>query len=212
MDIAHAWVVIAITWLAVISPGADFAVVSRNSSIHGRSAGIASSVGIASGCFVHVGYAIVGLAVISQLLPDFFLYIQVIGAVYLGYLGISLALSAGVNPDAGASATNADRNALHFFGMGLLTNSLNPKTSLFVVSLYSQVIGPDTLLTEKLLWGAFIAISHFLWFGGVSVFMSAPAVRSKILANQRPFNVAIGLALVALGVLLLTNDLEGIIS
>lgn len=209
MEAAHVWMVVAITWLAVISPGADFAVVSRNSSVHGRSAGLASSVGIGAGCFVHVGYAIVGLAVIFQLLPGFFRYIQIIGALYLAYLGVTLMLSKSVDPSDPAAIRHSPRNSWHFFRMGLLTNSLNPKTSLFVISLYSQVIGLETALSEKLLWGIFIAVSHVLWFGGVSVFMSTPVVRSRILANQRAFNVAIGVALVVLGGLLLGNDIGG---
>lgn len=79
MDFPQGWAIVAVTWLAVISPGADFAIVTRNASIYGRSAGVASSFGIASGCFVHVAYAIMGLALISQLFPGFFRYIQGIG-------------------------------------------------------------------------------------------------------------------------------------
>ncbi len=207
MDITQAWVIATITWLAVISPGADFAIVSRNSSLFGHSAGLASSVGIASGCFVHVAYAILGLALISQYVPGFFEYVRIIGAGYLLYLGLVMVRSQPVQ----VSANDGDDKQLtnwRYFGMGLLTNSLNPKTSLFVISLYSQVIGPDTSLEAKLLWGAFIAISHFLWFSAVSMFMSASAIRTRILNNQRAFNSAIGFILLLLGCfLLLKNDL-----
>lgn len=207
MDIAQAWVIATITWLAVISPGADFAVVSRNSSLFGQGAGLASSLGIASGCFVHVAYAILGLALISQYVPEFFEYVRIIGAGYLLYLGLTMVRSKPIQ----LSTNNGSINHLtnwRYFRMGLLTNSLNPKTSLFVISLYSQVIGPDTSLEAKLLWGAFIAASHFLWFSAVSMFMSAPAIRMRILSNQRAFNVGIGLVLLLLGCfLLLKNDL-----
>lgn len=207
MDITQAWVIATITWLAVISPGADFAVVSRNSSLFGRGAGLASSVGIASGCFVHVAYAILGLALISQYVPEFFEYVRIVGAGYLLYLGLTMVRSKPIQVNARDGSNNQLTN-WRYFGMGLLTNSLNPKTSLFVISLYSQVIGPDTSLEAKLLWGAFIAASHLLWFSAVSMFMSAPAIRMRILSNQRAFNVGIGLVLLLLGCfLLLKNDL-----
>lgn len=202
MDIAQAWIIATITWLAVVSPGADFAVVSRNSSLFGQSAGLASSIGIASGCFVHVAYAILGLALISQYFPDFFEYVRIIGAGYLIYLGLTMVRA----KVAGANSTQTDGQQLsnwRYFRMGLLTNSLNPKTSLFVISLYSQVIGPETSMDAKVLWGVFIALSHFIWFGAVSLFMSTPAIRIQILQNQRLFNVAIGAVLLALGALLL---------
>lgn len=105
-----------------------------------------------------------------------------------------------------ASDQTTRRKTLDFFGMGLLTNSLNPKTSLFVISLYSQIIVSGTVLSEKLVWGAFIALSHLLWFASVSVFMSTPHVRNRILANQRIVNLAIGTVLLALACLLMVND------
>ena len=43
------YTVIAITILAVISPGADFAIVTKNSYLYGRSIGILTSIGIALG-------------------------------------------------------------------------------------------------------------------------------------------------------------------
>ena len=39
--------IVGITWLAVISPGADFAMISRNSFLHGRRAGMLAALGIA---------------------------------------------------------------------------------------------------------------------------------------------------------------------
>ena len=46
--------VIMITILAVISPGADFAIVTKNSYLYGRSIGVLTSIGIALGVLVHV--------------------------------------------------------------------------------------------------------------------------------------------------------------
>ncbi len=206
MEINQAWIIIAITWLAVISPGADFAIVSRNSSVHDRYAGLASSIGIAFGCFIHVGYAIVGIGFISDLFPNFFQYLQIIGGIYLAYLGLSLILSKNTTQSEIGETINLPSNKIYFFGMGFLTNILNPKTSLFIISLYSQAIGAETVMMEKLFWGAFIAISHFIWFGGVALFMSTPLVRTKILSHQKIFNSTIGLILVVFSLLLLLNN------
>ena len=48
--------VIAITILAVISPGADFAIVTKNSYLYGRKTGICTAWGISLGVLVHVAY------------------------------------------------------------------------------------------------------------------------------------------------------------
>ena len=45
------------TLLAVISPGADFAMVTRSSYAQGRKAGLAAAVGIALGCLLYTSDA-----------------------------------------------------------------------------------------------------------------------------------------------------------
>lgn len=71
---------------------------------------------------------------------------------------------------------------------GFLTNALNPKTCLFVVSLFMQVIDPHTALPAQLGYGAFIALAHVAWFGLVACFLSSPAVRGRscVSAAHRP--------------------------
>ena len=78
--------------LAVISPGPDFALITRQSFLYGRTSSIYTSLGIASGILVHVFYCIVGL---NFLLTnnDVLFYIRIVCAIYLFYLGIKSLLS-----------------------------------------------------------------------------------------------------------------------
>ena len=55
---------------------------------------------------------------------------------------------------------------------GFLTNVLNPKTTIFIVSLFMQVVQPQTPLAVQIGYGAFIALAHALWFGAVALFFS----------------------------------------
>jgi threonine/homoserine/homoserine lactone efflux protein len=86
-------IILGIIWLAVISPGADFAMISQISSIQGRRAGILAAMGIAIGCWLHVTYAIFGLALVERLFPQALSIIRVAGAIYLIYLGIKMMLA-----------------------------------------------------------------------------------------------------------------------
>ena len=52
--------VVAITFFAVISPGPDFAMVSRNSLLLSRRTGVLTALGIAAGVCVHVSYTLLG--------------------------------------------------------------------------------------------------------------------------------------------------------
>ena len=50
--------------LAVISPGPDFIMITRNSLIYSRRTGIYSSIGLGLGILVHVTYSLVGIGLI----------------------------------------------------------------------------------------------------------------------------------------------------
>ncbi|KIU54354.1 lysine transporter LysE, partial [Pseudomonas putida] len=76
-----------ITVLAVISPGADFAMVTRSSYAFGRRSGLLAALGIACGVQVHVVYTVLGVAVLISQSPGLFMAMKVVGAGYLIYLG-----------------------------------------------------------------------------------------------------------------------------
>ena len=85
----NAWpTVILITTLAVISPGADFAMVTRTSLLESRRAGLWVALGIGCGVLVHVAYTLLGLGVLLQRLPWLFTLLKWAGAAYLIWLGI----------------------------------------------------------------------------------------------------------------------------
>ena len=58
--------------LAAISPGPDFAIVTKNSLLYSRKAGIYTALGVSGSLLVHAVYCILGLAlIISQSLLAF---------------------------------------------------------------------------------------------------------------------------------------------
>lgn len=71
---------LTITVLAVISPGADFAMVSRNSLLYSRRAGLLTALGIGAGVTVHVGYSILGVGVLVRESLALFTALKLAGA------------------------------------------------------------------------------------------------------------------------------------
>ena len=59
-----------ITLLAVISPGADFALVSRNSYLYGRKQGIYTAYGIACAVWIHISYSVLGLSFLKHYISE----------------------------------------------------------------------------------------------------------------------------------------------
>lgn len=203
--VSHLFLILPVIWLAVISPGADFAMVSRVSCIDGRRAGIMAALGIAIGCWFHITYAIFGLGIVARLFPQFLMVLKLAGAAYLVWLGWTMATARVATEAEGAPSSRSRANALT---TGLLTNALNPKTSIFVVSLYAQAIGPHTSLAVKLGYGAVISLSHLAWFSAVATFLSRSSIRNWVLSRQYVVNRIIGAVLILLGVALGSGPLD----
>ncbi|MGR3993711.1 LysE family translocator [Pseudomonas sp. 1121_17] len=182
--------------------GADFAMVTRSSYAQGRKAGLAAAVGIALGVQVHVLYTVLGIAVIISQSPALFMAMKVLGAGYLIYLGYqSLTNTKRIHlDDVGQRQSWGSLRALR---TGFFTNALNPKTMLFVISAYTQVVQPGSSLAQDFAYGAFMSFAHWLWFSLVAVFFSSAALRLAMIERQRVVDRLIGVALIGLGVTVL---------
>lgn len=193
--------VATITILAVISPGPDFAMVTRQSYTYGIKTGLLCALGIAIGVQVHVFYTVFGITLIIMSSSTLFLAIKLMGVLYLVYIGVK-------------SFTNKTKIAINStttqlisnfsaFKTGFLTNALNPKTMFFVVSVYSQVIQAGNPTWLNLSYGVFISLVHLIWFSLIALFFASPSIRNKVLSYQAVMDKTIGALLVLLGVSLL---------
>ncbi|MFB6873329.1 LysE family translocator [Streptomyces sp. NPDC056323] len=192
--------VAVITVLAVISPGADFAMVIRNSYLYGRTTGLMAAAGVAAGVLVHVTYTMLGVGLLIASSTALFTAIKLVGAAYLVYIGLRTFFARGdLDVDLESKPQLTRFGALR---TGFLTNALNPKTTLFVVSTFTQVVGPGTSVWQQAGYGLFMSAAHFGWFALVALFFSNSRLRTSMLRWQKALNRGIGSVLVGLGVTL----------
>ncbi|WP_175855886.1 LysE family transporter [Burkholderia anthina] len=193
-------VVVTITLLAVISPGPDFAMVTRNSLMLSRRSGLLTAWGIGLGVTIHVSYTLLGVGLLIRQSLWLFNAVKLVGAIYLIYLGAKMLAA---RPADGRPATQAvPLSDLAALRTGFLTNVLNPKTTVFIVSLFMQAVRPDTPLAIQIGYGLFIALAHAGWFSLVAVCFSADAVRDRLLSLRHWIDRTFGILLVGFGVML----------
>lgn len=169
--------VISITILAVISPGPDFAMVSRNSLVNSRRAGLLTAIGIAIGVLVHVAYTLIGIGILFQTTPVLFSLMKIAGACYLVWLGLQMLRAKPKSAD-GRSLASAMTDS-QAFRIGFITNATNPKTMIFIVSLFMQIIEPSTSLATRIGYGLFTSGAHAVWFSMVAMFFASETVQSR---------------------------------
>lgn len=194
--------------LAVASPGPDFAVVVRESVTQGQRAGLWTALGVGSGIFVHIAYSLLGIGlIVSQSILLFNLF-KWLAAGYLVYLGWK-ALRA--RPQLEAATLTAGpvptRRAREAFTVGFVTNGLNPKATLFFLSLFTVVISHDTPLAVQAGYGLYLACATTLWFCLVAWLFSRDRVRAGFARMGHWFDRVTGAVLIALGARLALSEI-----
>ena len=185
--------------LAVASPGPDFAMVVRQSLPFGRGAGLWTAAGIGSGIFFHVAYGLFGLNWLTQRYPQSLTLLGVAGALFLLWMG-SQAVRAKPLPDNAEALPPAQPGDFaKFFGIGVLTNVLNPKAALFFVALFTAVVTGPVSTALKITLGAWIPLATFAWFAFVATMLGSAATRRKLRHAAHWIDRAMGVVLLALG-------------
>ncbi|MFJ4141245.1 LysE family transporter [Pseudomonas sp. NPDC089734] len=195
--------------LAVASPGPDFAVVVRESVAHGRKAGLWAALGVGSAIFVHVGYSLLGIGIIVSQSIVLFNALKWAAAAYLLYIGFkALRARPASASDDSIKAVAGERTAWGAYASGFVTNGLNPKATLFFLSLFTVVINPHTPLLVQGGYGVYLAVATAAWFCLVACLFSQARVRAGFARMGHWFDRVMGGVLVALGLKLALTEVR----
>lgn len=191
--------------LAVASPGPDFALVLRQSLAHGRRTALWTSLGVGSAIFLHVGYSLLGLGWLIRSSELWFAVVKYAGAVYIAWLGVQSIRAKprgeAKNPDRRCEAeTDVRPTPPEAFFTGFLTNALNPKATLFFLSLFALIVSPETPRWVQAGYGLWMAVTTALWFSAVSVVFTRDDVRMRFLRQGHWIDRVLGVVFLGLAV------------
>jgi len=191
--------------LAVISPGPDFVVVTRQTLAHGRAAGVRTALGVACAIGIHVCYSLFGLAWAIRQYPPLLTGLRCAGALLLLWIGWTAlrARPAGAAANAPVHAANRD------FAIGFFTNALNVKAMLFFVALCTAVLSAGASAALRLALGAWMILATGAWFSFLAWTLGHPQVRERLRRYSHWIERAMGAILLALGALVLLESLRG---
>jgi len=143
LGIHDLWLFVLSGLVFTVTPGPDVAYIATRSVQLGWRGGAAATVGISSGCLVHVIACALGLSALLVASSAAFAIVKWVGAAYLCYVGITMLLS---RPNA-ASAESAEGarppSLATVYWQGALTNMLNPKVALFFLAFLPQFVAAD---------------------------------------------------------------------
>jgi RhtB (resistance to homoserine/threonine) family protein len=198
----------AVFSIMIVSPGADFAIVVRQSIVHGRRSAIMTSFGIGSSLLFHISYTVLGLGLLVSKSLLLFGLLKWAGAAYLVYLGIRALRAPAMEAPAEAVENISSKKISdgRSFLMGFVTNALNPKAVLFFLSLFSALVSHETPILVQAGYGVFMAIALIGWFVAVSTFFTIQSVRDRFVSWGKWFNRVTGMVFIGLGIKLATSQ------
>jgi threonine/homoserine/homoserine lactone efflux protein len=184
--------------LGVMSPGPDCFLIVKQSLCQGRKTSLLTSMGIGTGVIVHIFFCIFGLGIIISKSDIIFNLIIIAGALYIIYMGIqSVLISVSLIPiDYNA---NEKYNAYTAFGKGFLTNILNPKATLFFLSIYTIIINNNPSTYIQLAYGLWMAIATAAWFCFLSIVLTNHKITKKIELFGSKIQKIMGIVLLIIG-------------
>jgi len=174
-----------VSLLLAVTPGPDMAVVTKNALAHGRRGVVLTTSGIALALVVWVTATAVGLSALLRTSGEVLFALKIVGAVYLGYLGIRTLLESRSRPGDLLAGTPAAAPAHAIFRQGFLSAIGNPKLGVFFVTFLPQFVLPgQQVLSRLLVLGVTFAVIGWLWMNVYGLFVTrlrevitAPRVR-----------------------------------
>ena len=200
------------TFMAVVLglflvPGPAVLLVLTRTAQGGRSVGIATGAGIATGDLIHTVLAAVGLSALLMTSALAFSIVKLCGAGYLLWLGVRAfmerpAVATGSAPSTAAPAAPAIR-ASKAFWQAIPAELLNPKTALFFLAFMPQFVHAEhghALVQFLVLGGVFSAMS--IVYSGALALAAVPIGRAarRLGWLQRWKGKIIGTIFIGLGV------------
>lgn len=207
-----AWLtVVSVCLLGAMSPGPSLAVVLRQTLNGGRKAGLITAMAHGLGFGMYALACVSGIALVITTSPLLFSGLQWSGAGFLLWLGIKgvmakPAVIVEVDPAdirTTSSPAHSPRANSSAFRDGFLIVFLNPKIAVFLIAVFSQLIGDHTSGMERMVYVATAMFIDMGWYLIVAWLFSNPLWLGRLQKNSVWLERIFGVILIALAARLL---------
>jgi threonine/homoserine/homoserine lactone efflux protein len=195
--------------LVIVTPGPDTAMTIRNTLLGGRSAGIATALGVSTGQAIWALATSIGIVAVLVASEPLFLAIRYAGAAYLVVLGLQCLYAAlrGGADAADSSLRVAPRlRPAAAFRQGVISDLGNPKMAVFFASLLPQFAPEGSSLFLWLLGlGLVFSALTFAWLAAYAFAIDRAGALFRRSHLKRAIEAATGAVLIALGLRIATE-------
>ena len=186
--------------IGAISPGPSLAVVIRNNINHDRFSGILTSIGHGLGICVYATLAVLGLGIILEANQYIFSLIQILGLIFLFFLGLIFILQKNSN-----EKIEKYQNQFSSFFQGFTIAIINPKIIIWFTAIYSQFISIEESLVFNIILILTASVIDTLWYILVSILITGYGVKKIFTEKKFLIQNITGIILIFISLTLLYN-------
>lgn len=147
--------VLPIHLIVMVAPGPNFVLISTIALSHGRRSAVFAALGISTGSLIWMLSAAIGVASLLIMLPTIGIALNLVGAIYLMYLGFKLWTS-----PSEFQKSKPIQTGISSFRRGLAINLTSPKSAAYFSGIFAMFISTDTnLLSLALLLSSLFLLS-----------------------------------------------------
>ena len=183
MDISHLsyaapLLSLALLWtVAVVTPGPNFFNIAQLAASQSKRHGVVAALGVATGTVLWGLAGGLGIKSLFSAAPTLYLGFKIAGGWYLIYLGLKQFKRKPVVAHGDSdSIAGTGRTLTSAYGQGFLGNMTNPKSALFVATIFATAMPatvPPSLLALAVLT---MATLSFSWYCSVALLFSSHRV------------------------------------
>ncbi len=149
------------------------AVVTKNALAHGRRGVLLTTTGIALALSIWITATAVGLSALLRTSGEALFVLKLVGAAYLGYLGLRTLIESRRRPAELLASAPAPAPGHAIFRQGFLSAISNPKLGVFFVTFLPQFVAPGQALLPRLfLLGVIFAAIGWTWLNVYGLFVT----------------------------------------
>jgi threonine/homoserine/homoserine lactone efflux protein len=194
---------IGATVILLLIPGPAVVLNLNRTLADGRSHGLATVAGLEIGDMIQASLAALGLSAVLATSANLFNVIKWVGVGYLLYTGIKTLVTRPSELNSDTSHTTLAQS----FRQGIFVNALNPKTSLFFLSIFPQFVdaNADNAKTQSLVLGLVFVVLATIFNGSYT--LMASGLRDYLLRGRAVYvmrRYVSGFAFVGLAILAMT--------
>jgi threonine/homoserine/homoserine lactone efflux protein len=199
---------VATIWaVACITPGPNTLLVMRYALTAPRRVAIAAATGTVTGTFLWGLAGWLGINALFQAAPFAYQALKIVGGLYLVWLGVQILRDVGKSgPATDLALPKIEISLKKAYRMGIATNLANPKSALFVASLFAATMPAGTPFLYGLAAIAVMVCVSTLYYTCLIGLITHRRVAAAYLKAKRKIDCGVGVVFLGFGAKLVLSQ------